>query len=301
VTKADVTTYYTRRRNVDAVVGDEEGGANRHCSVLNDELKLVCGRDAVFFYDAEEKGNCYVFDGPKKALLCFNTYLLVVTEDNKRDMVTIYDLKNKLIAYQERFQPITAVVAEWGSIFVLTKQQFFQLNEKDLPAKMEALFSRNLYTIAISLALSQNCDESYIKYIFQRSGDHLYSKGDFDGAMQQYVETINYVEPSSVIRKFLDAQRIHNLTHYLQALHHGGRAKGDHTTLLLNCYTKLKDTEKLDQFIKSESISFDVPTAIKVLREAGYFTHALFLAERHKVVDLFVEIHFQMSELPAER
>jgi hypothetical protein len=69
----------------------------------------------------------------------------------------------------------------------------------------------------------QSCDESYIKYIFQvtlpqslpplapgthgntlgtqKSGDHLYSKGDYEGAMLQYVETINYVEPSSVIRK----------------------------------------------------------------------------------------------------
>ncbi len=45
------------------------------------------------------------------------------------------------------------------------------------------------------------------------------------------------------------------------------QAKGEHTTLLLNCYTKLKDTEKLNQFIRSESISFDVKTAIRVLRE----------------------------------
>ncbi len=50
------------------------------------------------------------------------------------------------------------MVAEWGSIFILTaKQQFIQLSEKDLPAKMDALFAKNLYNIAISLALSQVC------------------------------------------------------------------------------------------------------------------------------------------------
>ena len=37
-----------------------------------------------------------------------------------------------------------------------------------------------------------------------------------------------------MIRKFLDAPRIHNLTRYLQALHEKGRANTDHTTLLLN-------------------------------------------------------------------
>lgn len=62
--------------------------------------------------------------------------------------------------------------------------------------------------------------------------------------------TIGKLEPSYVIRKFLDAQRIHNLTAYLQTLHRQSLANADHTTLLLNCYTKLKDSSKLEEFIK---------------------------------------------------
>lgn len=50
--------------------------------------------------------------------------------------------------------------------------------------------------------------------------------------------------------QFLDAQRIFNLTSYLQELHSRGLANADHTTLLLNCYTKLKDVSRLDEFIK---------------------------------------------------
>ena len=57
----------------------------------------------------------------------------------------------------------------------------------------------------------------------------------------------------SLLSQFLDAQRIHNLTTYLQALHESPAARTlvtvDHTTLLLNCYTKLKDIKKLDAFI----------------------------------------------------
>ena len=54
-----------------------------------------------------------------------------------------------------------------------------------------------------------------------------------------HVKTIGTLEPSYVIQKFLDAQKIHNLTAYLQALHRKGLASEDHTTLLLNCYFSL--------------------------------------------------------------
>jgi hypothetical protein len=48
------------------------------------------------------------------------------------------------------------------------------------------------------------------------TADHLYSKGNFDAAIHQYIRTIGQLEPSHVIRKFLDSQRIYNLTDYLQ-------------------------------------------------------------------------------------
>ena len=49
-----------------------------------------------------------------------------------------------------------------------------------------------------------------------------------------------------------------------------GLASTDHTTLLLNCYTKLKDIDKLDKFLRAggstedKPTQFDVDTAIKV-------------------------------------
>ena len=90
--------------------------------------------------------------------------------------------------------------------------------------------------------------------------------------------------------QFLDAQRIHNLVTYLQELHSLGLANSDHTTLLLNTYTKLKDVSRLDSFIKRESLRttdgdkdelpFDLDTAIRVCRQAGYFEHASYLAKK---------------------
>lgn len=99
------------------------------------------------------------------------------------------------------------------------------------------------------VAKSQQYDMDGLVEIFKLYGDHLYAKGNHSGAMEQYLKTIGRLEPSYVIKKFLDAQRINQLTAYLQELHKQGMASEDHTTLLLNCYTKLRDTERLNQFL----------------------------------------------------
>eukprot|EP00116_Pleurobrachia_bachei_P017952 sb/3478214/ len=55
------------------------------------------------------------------------------------------------------------------------------------------------------------------------------------------------------------------LYNYLEALHEKDVANRDHTTLLLNCYTKLKNVAKLEQFVMGEGkLNFDVETAIKI-------------------------------------
>ncbi|XP_073759939.1 vacuolar protein sorting-associated protein 11 homolog isoform X2 [Callorhinus ursinus] len=161
---------------------------------------------------------------------------------------------------------------------------------------VQMLFKKNLFEMAINLAKSQHLDSDGLAQIFMQYGDHLYSKGNHDGAVQQYIRTIGKLEPSYVIRKFLDAQRIHNLTAYLQTLHRQSLANADHTTLLLNCYTKLKDSSKLEEFIKTKSeseVHFDVGTAIRVLRQAGYYSHALSLAENHAHHEWYLKIQLE--------
>lgn len=158
------------------------------------------------------------------------------------------------------------------------------IGEKDMESKLDMLFKKNLYTVAINLVQSQQADAAATAEVLRKYGDHLYSKQDFDEAMAQYIHTIGHLEPSYVIQKFLDAQRIYNLTNYLENLHEKGLASKDHTTLLLNCYTKLKDVDKLNIFIKSEDgvgeHKFDVETAIRVCRAANYHEHAMYVAKK---------------------
>jgi Tfp pilus assembly protein PilF len=75
------------------------------------------------------------------------------------------------------------------------------LDEHSTAAKLEVLYRRNFYTLAISLARSQGISEAGIADIHRRYGDYLYGKGDFDGAMGQFVKTLGHLQPSHVIRK----------------------------------------------------------------------------------------------------
>ena len=193
------------------------------------------------------------------------------------------------------------------------------LKEKSTSEKLDMLYRKSLYLVALNLASTQNLDPSSVADIRRQYGDHLYSKGDYDGAMNQYVQTIGHLQPSYVVRKvktvqmcylfapclrtlcvqYLDAQRIHNLVTYLQELHSLGLANADHTTLLLNTYTKLKDVSRLESFIKTEAkrdsdeLPFDLETAIRVCRQAGYFEHAGYLAKKYERHEDYLRIQIE--------
>nr|CAG4716293.1 unnamed protein product [Naegleria fowleri] len=291
---------------------DDTTGCEVGCSTMSiDGDFVVASKSAVWFYKPEGKGACFAFEGKKILAQWFRNYLIIISSEinnntNKaQQVITIYDLKNKYIAFRYSSDKlhITHILQEWGNVFLLSnidenksQQQMYLLEEKDTQSKLELLLRKNFYSIAISLVNSEQLDSNYIPEISKQYGDHLYSKKDYDGAMKQFCRTIGRLEPSYVIRKFLDANRIRNLTEYLEALHEKRQATSDHTTLLLNCYTKLKDErkEKLDKFISmQDKLMYDVETAIRVCRKAGYKEHALILAMKHKQHDWYIKIHLE--------
>lgn len=122
-----------------------------------------------------------------------------------------------------------------------------------MDSKLDMLFKRNLYTIALNLVQCHHADAAAIAKVLHKYADHLYRKQEYDEATAQYIRTFGQLESSYFTQKFLDAQCLYNLTSYLKKLLEKGLASKDHTTLLLNCYTKLKDVAKLDEFIKGGS------------------------------------------------
>ncbi|KAF9235208.1 hypothetical protein BU15DRAFT_78221 [Melanogaster broomeanus] len=226
----------------------------------------------------------------------------VTSADPDAARVVLIDMENKFVAYSGVFERgVRDVVSEWGYVYVLGNDgDLTRLSEKPTSAKLALLYERHLYTLALSLAHTQGLDTMDVHL---HHGDYLYEKGDYEGAMNEYLRTIGGVRGSYVVRKFLTANLTPLLTLYLQELHTHGLANAEHTTLLLNTYAKVGDVTKVDAFVRSEGRAigaigtsgegvgapgegtsreppFDLDTAIRVCRQAGFFEHAAYLAKR---------------------
>ena len=286
---------------------------------------FVAREDAIYTYGPNGRGRSFAFDGPKKLITTFGDYVALLCPprvaqvsqskqfrrlggDEIDDIFastsfSLLDLDLRYIAHTDSLpSQIKYVFQEWGDMFLVTDEgKLYRYHEKTLQRKLEILYQRNLHLMAINLAQKSGVDSLQQNMIFRRYGDYLYQRGDYDTAMQQYLRAIDNTEPSQVIRKFLDTQRIHNLIEYLEELHDHDKATADHTTLLLNCYAKLKDTEKLDAFIKAPGdLKFDLETAIIMCRQGGYFEQAAYLATKHGENDLVIDILIEDSKKYAE-
>lgn len=311
----------------------EEQGAGLGCVALTqDKQQLIVARDdAIQLYTPNGKGETIAYEGQKLSISVSRNNIIIVSPPfipsaatasatvrsyMKKEpgsfsdvaKVTVFDLQNKLVGYSGTFKDgVRDVFSHFGSVFVLSSNsKLSRLNEQTTTAKLETFYRRGLYTLAIEVAETSAVSQAGLADIHRRYGDHLYGKGDFDGAMAQYVQTLGHLQPSYVIRKYLDAQRIHHLITYLQELHSRGLANPDHTTLLLNCYTKTGDKTRLDAFIKAESdaktptsaedLPFDLDTAIRVCRQAGFYEHAAYLARKYRHHEDFLRIQIEDAE-----
>lgn len=297
----------------------DENGCAVGCMTLDPQSNeiIVARDDAIYTYGPRGKANSYAYEGSKKLVDVSKDYVLVVSppasnigratglkafagtradEIFNTSTFTILDTDLKFIAHSESVSnQINHIFNIWGDIFLLTIDgKLYRYHEKTFQQKLEILYQYNYYLLAIELARKYKVEAVQQNVIHRRWGDWLYQKGDYDTAMQQYLLAIDNTEPSQIIRKFLDNQRIRNLIEYLEELHEHHKATSDHTTLLLNCYAKLKDVDKLEEFIKQPGdLKFDLDTAIVMCRQGGYYDQAAFLARRHDehtlVIDILIE------------
>ena len=97
------------------------------------------------------------------------------------------------------------------------------LQEQPLAVKLELLYRKELFPTALALLKAQPHDSepALLADIHRRHAEHLYAKGDYDGAVDAWVLTLGEVQPSAVLRRLLDVQHIAQLARYLQALRLG--------------------------------------------------------------------------------
>ncbi|KAL9128088.1 MAG: hypothetical protein Q9217_003170 [Psora testacea] len=298
----------------------EDTGCGVGCMTFDDSNGdvVVVRDDAIQYYGINGRGPSYAYEGPKQLVKIYGDYVAIVssprTASEKRNKLrrfggnqgddifntstfALLDTDLKYMAHTETLiSQVRALFIEWGDLFLLTLDgKLYRYHEKTLQQKLEILYQRDLYVLAINFAQKAGVDAAQRNLILRKYGDYLHRKGDYDTAMQQYLKAIDNTEPSQVIRKFLDSQRINNLIEYLEELHDHDKATVDHTTLLLNCYAKLKDTDKLEAFIKSGT-HFDLETAISMCRQGGYYDQAVFLARKNQEHELVIDILIEDSK-----
>lgn len=247
-------------------------------------------------------------EGTKKGLTAFSNYGIVLTayqSNAKASMnLNIYDVTNEYIAYSGNFNQVRAVIPAINSVYIAMAPtadrdvDLFEIREMSNSDKLEKFFKKNQFELAYKFAKSNNYDESLLAEISRVHGDHNLSKQGFESAIKQYIQTIGYLEPSYVIRKFLDVSQIEYLISYLEELHnHPNKlANHHHTALLLNCFVKQKSIEKLKEWMTRVSTSSNknnneyTETAVKVCMDLDQTALAKDFAKRCKHHELYLRI-----------
>ncbi|KAH7133056.1 hypothetical protein B0J13DRAFT_92789 [Dactylonectria estremocensis] len=302
----------------------EDVGCGLGCMTLDPRTGdvVVAREDAIYTYTLDGRGPPKAYESPKSLITLYQDYVALAcppSTSSARDSdamrrryggsttnplfnastFVLLDTDLRVISHTETLMSPVRFFAEiWDDFYTIAQDgKVHRYHEKSLQQRLEMMYQRNMFPLAIELAQKSGLDGEQQSLIYRRFGDHLYQKADYDGAMIQYIRAIDTTEPSQVIRKFLDTQRIHNLIQYLEQLHEHRKATADHTTLLLNCYAKLKDINKLEKFIKSPGdLKFDLDTAITMCRQGGYYEQAAYLAKKHGEIDLVVDILIEDSK-----
>ncbi|CAE7683870.1 VPS11, partial [Symbiodinium pilosum] len=202
-----------------------------------------------------------------------------------------------------QFTDVTNIVVGLGRVFVLSRggadgnTVLFELREKPLEERLDVLVQKRMFEWAAEVALSCNAAPEVTADLYRQHGDALFEKRAYDQALSVYVKTVELglpLEPSYVVERYLDAQRIGHVAQYLKKLHEKDMAEPEHTALLLKCYTKLKDFTTLEEFLKTTPPSqYDHATAIEVLESASYHGLAAEVAQKVGSHDDFVRISLE--------
>jgi hypothetical protein len=157
----------------------------------------------------------------------------------------------------------SAVVFTSGSSLVTFR-------EKTTAEKISLLVQKNLYSAAIVVAYADPAYEANnITNLYRQYAEHLYGKGDFGGAIDQYIHTIGSLETSHVLYRFLDAPKIAYVVRYLEHLRARGLATPVHVELLRTCYLKLNDQAAADALGSTGSRLIDKSSLASIIAKIG--------------------------------
>ncbi|KAK8854048.1 hypothetical protein M9Y10_016598 [Tritrichomonas musculus] len=291
---------------------ENTGCRSKFAFLYNNEQLAVCRDRTITFYDVNNKnetldcseGN----EGPESVgglgQYFYATYPCNFQGSSQR--IKVIDPVYKLITFQQNLKHRAAFVhMQWGALVTILQDKSVIMNsEISDQKKVDRFCEKKKYDEALNMATQMNLGEAVIANIHKLQGDSLYSATKYDQAIDQYIQTLGYTEPSHVIQKFVEPIHAENLMKYLIALQDKKLATKQHTTLLFNCYTKVRAKEKLksavNKFIeaakKDEEPLFDVETAVDVLKRNNYQEYAEELAKAYHRDGLYIQLLYEKQK-----
>ena len=314
------TTYYKKlgdpKINKVNMVGDENmhSGADPHNFDINSEKKILLSTSVTYYIEEYNwMDNSYIklitkaYERQTRFTQFFKNYYVFVLYEEEKPSLCVYDpLNNIFISLDETYKlkDVLSVVTGNDRIYVLSSnletKKIVCLKECDNKEKFDAFYKRQFFEVAYTYGKNLGYDKKKLSEISKLYAEHLYRKGDFEKSIEQYKLTINYLDPSYVIQKFLDGSKLNHLIDYLEALQNNDEFKKncnnerlkDFTALLLNCYIKQKQIKKLKDFVEKKNIKDEVTikTAIEVCKDTNKIDLALSIAQKAKMLDSFIQI-----------
>ena len=315
-TTTDSTYYKKCQESQVYLVGDQNihSGAEETNFDVSSNYKILLSTSVSYYleeYDYFGEDSKYmkirskVFEKPTKFIQIFKGYHVFVLYEENMCTLCVYDPNNNIfILYNNGLNNILSVISDNNKLYVLSDnvgtKKIVCFKEKDNKEKFDTFYKKNFYETAYNYAKSLGYDKKKLSEISKLHAEHLYKKGDYEKSIEQYKLTINYLDPSYVIQKFLDGSKLNFLIDYLEALQNNDEFKSkciperlkDFTALLLNCYIKQKQIKKLKDFVESKNINDEVTikTAIEVCKDTNKIDLALSIAQKAKMVESYIQI-----------
>ena len=315
-TTTDSTYYKNCQESQVYLVGDQNihSGAEETNFDVSPNNKILLSTTGSYYleeYDYFGEDSKYmkirskVFEKPTKFIQIFKGYHAFVLYEENMCTLCVYDPNNNIfILYNNGLNNILSVISDNNKLYVLSDnvgtKKIVCFKEKDNKEKFDTFYKKNFYETAYNYAKSLGYDKKKLSEISKLHAEHLYKKGDYEKSIEQYKLTINYLDPSYVIQKFLDGSKLNFLIDYLEALQNNEEFKSkciperlkDFTALLLNCYIKQKQIKKLKDFVESKNINDEVTikTAIEVCKDTNKIDLALSIAQKAKMVESYIQI-----------
>ena len=284
-------------------------GAYRSCISIKNNLMLLASsnNDFIIEYENLEFGKTWFFEGNKLCLKYFkNNYFIFVINGEKNSEIQIYDKLNKFFVCNITDpKKILGICSNDEFIYILyenndNRKTILKLKEKENKDKFAIFYSKNQYETAYSYAENSGFDKQKLSEITRKYAEFEYSKGDYENSINQYIKTINYLDPSLVIQKFLEKSKLDYLIQYLESLEQNNifqandePNKKNYTTLLLNCYIMQEKIPKLKEFMNSKGNEFPIEiikTAIDVCLETENIELALSIAKQKNMYEEYLQI-----------